>query len=211
MTPVSVLLVNCHYLTSQGIASLLTTLPEFHLLYELDDYSSLESETEKSKPDLIILAISDKENNLMKVLTRIKKKSKSNFLIISDSQKKSSIQSLLDLGIQGIITQNCKKEEIKDALYSVQNNSRFFCSKILDIVLSDKQIEEHPINSSLSTREYEVLCHIVKGQTTQKISEELSLSIHTVNSHRKNILNKLQIKTPAELIVYALKSGLVSL
>ena len=63
--------------------------------------------------------------------------------------------------------------------------------------------------TNLTPREYEVLELITRGKTTAQIAEELHLSVHTINSHRKNILRKLNMNSPAELIVYALESGIV--
>ncbi len=63
--------------------------------------------------------------------------------------------------------------------------------------------------TNLSPREFEVLELITKSMTTAQIADELHLSVHTINSHRKNILKKLNLNSPAELIVYALETGLV--
>ena len=64
-------------------------------------------------------------------------------------------------------------------------------------------------NSVLSQREQQVLAHIVKGKSTQEIASILSISVHTVSSHRKNILRKLNLKSPVQLIAYALEHSLV--
>jgi len=91
----------------------------------------------------------------------------------------------------------------------VAQGNRFFCNNILDLVVENPDNEEDCEPTNLSPREYEVLEWITKGKTTAQIAEELHLSVHTINSHRKNILRKLNMRSPAELIVYAIESGLV--
>jgi DNA-binding NarL/FixJ family response regulator len=76
----------------------------------------------------------------------------------------------------------------------------------------EKRAEEVNANcepTDLSPREYEVLQLITKGQKTVDIADTLHVSVHTINSHRKSILKKLNMKSPAELIVYAMESGIV--
>ena len=70
-----------------------------------------------------------------------------------------------------------------------------------------KEVDCEP--TDLSPREFEVLQLITKGHKTVQIADELNVSVHTINSHRKNILKKLNLKSPTELIVYAMETGLV--
>ncbi|MEQ9306261.1 MAG: response regulator transcription factor, partial [Marinoscillum sp.] len=136
-----------------------------------------------------------------------------NVLIITNEDKKEHVKPLLDLGIKGIVTKKCSQAEIINAIESVSQNNRFYCNRILDLLIEDdksaKEVDCEP--TDLSPREYEVLQLITKGHKTVQIADELNVSVHTINSHRKNILKKLNLKSPTELIVYAMETGLVKM
>jgi len=121
------------------------------------------------------------------------------------------VRDILKTGVKGMVTKTCSQQEIINSVIAVSQGNRFYCNKILDVVMENNGLEEEEdcTPTDLSTREYEVLQLITKGMTTTKIADELHVSVHTINSHRKNILKKLGLKSPAELIVYALESGMV--
>lgn len=204
----SVLLADFQYLTRQGIASLVKAMPGFELIRMIESSEKLVEQSTKINPDLIVIDISDKDKELIPKLKILKENLKSNFLVISNSQTRDSIQQLLSMGIKGILTKNCSEEEIVSGLRAVAQGNRFFCNNILDLVVESPDNEGNCEPTTLTPREFEVLELITKGMTTAQIAENLHVSVHTINSHRKNILKKLNLKSPAELIVYALESGL---
>lgn len=205
----SVLLADFQYLTRQGIASLIKAMPGFELIKTIDSSEKLIADATESNPHLIVIDISDKDKELIPKLRALKETVQSSFLVISNSQTKDSIQQLLSMGIKGILTKNCSEEEIISGLRAVAQGNRFFCNNILDLVVESPDSDENCEPTTLTPREFEVLELITKGMTTAQIADDLNVSVHTINSHRKNILKKLNLKSPAELIVYALESGLV--
>lgn len=188
---------------------LIDSLGDFFVLKIVKEPGNLESATLELEVDVIVVDISDKDPELIHLLENIKLSTEASFLIISNSQNKGSIQRLLGMGINGIVTKSCSEEEIVNALRTVRKGNRFFCDNILDLVMESQSEEEDCDPTDLPPREYEVLKLITKGNTTNQIAEHLHLSVHTINSHRKNMLRKLKISSPTELIVYALESGLV--
>ncbi|SNS52594.1 two component transcriptional regulator, LuxR family [Ekhidna lutea] len=205
----SVLLADFQYLTRQGIASLIKAMPGFELIKMVDTQNQLIEQAESINPDLIIIDITDKDKELIPKLRLLKDSLSSHFLVISNSQTKDSIQELLTMGIKGILTKNCSEEEIISGLRAVALGNRFFCNNILDLVVEHPSEEDNCEPTTLSPREFEVLELITKGLTTAQIADHLHLSIHTINSHRKNTLKKLNLNSPTELVVYALETGLV--
>lgn len=206
----SVLLADFQFLTRAGIRLLIEGLPDFNIIKQVDDAKELALSINKEKPDIVVLDVSNNDSSLIEELEEIKKKSEPAFLVISNSQNRESVQKLISIGIKGIVTKNCSEEEITNALKAVSQGNRFFCNNVLDLVVKGNNEEDNCEPTNLSPREYEVLKLITKGLRTNQIAENLHLSIHTINSHRKNILKKLNLKSPAELIVYALESGLVN-
>ncbi len=205
----SVLLADFQYLTRQGISSLIKAMPGFDLVKVIESPDRLVELATATNPQLIVIDISDKDRELVPKLRVLKESLSSSFLVISNSQTRDSIQQMLSMGIKGILTKNCSEEEIVSGLRAVAQGNRFFCNNILDLVVDNPEDKDDCEPTNLSPREFEVLELITKSMTTAQIAEELHLSVHTINSHRKNILKKLNLSSPAELIVYALETGLV--
>ena len=104
----------------------------------------------------------------------------------------------------GFLTLHCSANEIENALSSIIDGTRFFCQEIVSLLFDEQKSNEQLKADGLSTREIEVLELIGKGHTSKLIAEKLFVSIHTVNSHRKSLLKKLNMTSPAQLIAYAL-------
>ena len=204
-----VVLADFQFLTRKGIASLINAIPGMHLIKQVDEDGSLEETINEINPQLAVVDVYGREDILLPQIERAKQTSHTSFLVISNSQDKESIQRLLDIGVRGILTKNCSEDEITNGLIAVSKGSRFFCNTVLDMMVQGETDEEDCEPTNLSKREFEVIELITKGKTTQQIADELHLSVHTINSHRKNILRKLNLNSPAELIVYVLESGLV--
>ncbi|MBC6401287.1 MAG: response regulator transcription factor [Ekhidna sp.] len=205
-----VFLADFQFLTRKGMSALIKSIPGFEMSLEIDDVQGLQSEIKKSTPDLIVLDLDGKEKELVPQIEEIKRKEKNtSFLVISNIQSRESIKRLLNAGIKGILTKNCSEEEITNGLIAVSKGRRFFCNTILELVIQGETEEKDCEPTDLSAREFEVLALITKGMTTAAIADQLYLSVHTINSHRKNMLKKLGLSSPTELVVYALESGLI--
>lgn len=191
------------------MVSLINAIPGMELVREVDQANQLESTITESMPDLAVVDIDGEEDELLTQIERIKQNTKTSLLVISNVQNKEFIQQLLASGVKGILTKDCSEEELTNGLITVSKGSRFFCNTVLDIVIQGETEEEDNEPANLSKREFQVLELITKGKTTAQIAIDLHVSIHTINSHRKNILKKLSLSSPAELIVYAIESGLV--
>ncbi|MEQ8338821.1 MAG: response regulator transcription factor [Cyclobacteriaceae bacterium] len=210
MEPISVLISDFQYLTREGLIRMIEADPGLSLLGTVDDAKQLIEETHERHPNVLIMDYQSKDPSHLELMKKVIDTEASRLLIITNENKREHIQSLLDLGIKGIVTKSCSKDEILNAIKSVSKDSRFYCNRVLDTLMD--QEEEKEINCDptvLSQREYEVLKLITKGYKTTEIADELYVSVHTINSHRKNILKKLNLKSPTELIVYAMETGLV--
>lgn len=96
---------------------------------------------------------------------------------------------------------------VREALQAASNHKRFFSQKALETIISQQEEEERP--SILTETEIEIVKAIAQGKTTKVIAEERFSSIHTINTHRKNIFRKLKINTAHEVVKYALRAGLI--
>lgn len=134
-------------------------------------------------------------------------------LIISDTSQSNEVLNILEKGVQGYLTRQCDADEITHAIFAIGKGEKFYCNKVLDIILnkqfSNEEEEESCEPTVLTERESEITALIASGMTNKEIAEKLHLSPHTVHSHRKNITKKLGVKSVSELTVYALKVGLI--
>lgn len=209
MNQIKVILFDFQFLTREGLVHFLGTDPAFELLEVLEHSDDLKHSIVKHQPDIVILDYEEEKEDLNDLLEEIIANEYPQILVITNRDNKSHIRTLLDLGIRGIVTKGCSKMEIVNAIQSISLGNRFFCNRILDQVVTNPQTEDVTCEpADLSPREFEVLKLITKGHRTVDIADQLFVSVHTINSHRKNILKKLNLKSPAELILYAVESGL---
>ena len=212
MSEITVVLADKHDLTSAGIRSFIDEKHDLKLIKSPVTKNSLIQALEDNQPDVLIADYNIDGYLTLGDLEEAKQvSSRTKILIISSDNDQQNINKALESGINGYVTKECSKQEIINAIYATAKGQKFFCNKILNILLEKhtKKEEENCEPTNLSKREDEILKLIAKGNSTQKIADLLHLSHHTVNTHRKNILKKLGVKSPTELIIYAINAGLV--
>ncbi len=210
MKAIKVLILDFQFLTREGLIKLTKSTQNFDLVGVLEDEKQCMNQVTQLQPDVFILGYPEHQLDINETLIEVTKMQASKVLIVTNEVEKGHIQNLLSFGVKGIVTKRCSQTEIIHAIESVAKSNRFFCNSILEIVMAPhEEVPTYCEPADLSKRELEVLELIAKGYRTVDIAEKLFVSVHTINSHRKNILKKLNLKSPAQLIVYALESKLV--
>ena len=209
---VRVLIADSQPLTAAGLVSILEGRPDVTVVDQAPTRERLFELLEEHQPDLLI-ADYDIPGYISKAdLALVKEHSPgTQVLVISSDNDKSSILQVLQSGVPGYLTKVCSREEILMAVNAVARGEKFFCHKILNIIM-EKHFSPEPVNVSptiLTVRETEILTLLASGYSTQKVADELHLSPHTVHTHRKSIIKKLNIKSPTEFVIYALDFGLI--
>ena len=179
------------------------------LTKEASNIESLECNLKQEQPDVLILDYKTIGfSNLSKLKSLIDIYPGLGVLIISDFRDSSEVQLILNTGVNGILLKECDEEEIMEAIEAIANKERFFCGTILEMLQENEEdgFSCSPVN--LSEREIEIIGLITDGLSSKAIADTLFLSIHTVNTHRKNILKKLNVKSSSELVNYAFKIGI---
>ncbi|WP_258099610.1 response regulator transcription factor [Marinoscillum pacificum] len=211
MRKIKVLISDFQFLTREGLIHMVNEKDQFELSGVVEGADEVMKSVLQEHPDVLLMDYEGNDPVLKSLLNQVVQSKATNVLVITNEDKREHIKPLLDMGIKGIVTKQCSQSEILNAIESVSKNTRFYCNRILDVLLENeeefKEVDCEP--TDLSPREYEVLQLITKGHKTVQIADELNVSVHTINSHRKNILKKLNLKSPTELIVYALETGLV--
>jgi len=132
-------------------------------------------------------------------------------MIVTSHHDKKTILRILESGVHGFLFKDCTEQEFVRCVEALLRGERSFCSDVFDILMEARLARpgvEWP--SQLTSREVDIIRLIVKGYSTSVIAGELNLSPHTISTHRKNIIRKLKIKSPVELVAQAYDLGLVS-
>jgi DNA-binding NarL/FixJ family response regulator len=153
--------------------------------------------------------------NIVPKILQLNKKIR--FLAITPEQSAQTLIDALRSGITSYVKKDCDLTEIVDAVTETGKGNNFFCGKILDTIqkanidINDLEFDSFTCEAVvLSERENEIIVLIAEGLTNEQIAEQLFLSKHTVNTHRKNIMAKLGVKNTAGIVMYAVKTNLVS-
>jgi two-component system response regulator NreC len=117
------------------------------------------------------------------------------------------IKKMMDAGAVGYVFKDSSKEELQSAIESIHSGKKYFNQKLFDILLNMESTGKEV--GVLSSREKEILKHIAEEYTNTEIAEKLFLSVRTVDTHRQNLIQKLNVKNTAGLVKYAIKSGLI--
>jgi DNA-binding NarL/FixJ family response regulator len=197
-------------LAEAGLIAFLSDIKEFKIAAHIHSPVNIVESIQQANPDLLITDYNLQGfislDDLQEVVNNI---ANLNVLIISSDDDKNSILKSIQLGIKGYLTRECSKEELLLAVHATSRGDKFFCSKILNIIL-EKRVPDEEDNPILTNREKEILKLLAQGYSTQKIADTFHLSPHTVQTHRKSIIRKLKIKSPTQFVIYALDMGLIT-
>jgi len=138
-------------------------------------------------------------------------------LAVTPDQSAQVLVDALRSGITSYVKKDCSFPEIIEAVNETKNGNMFFCGQILETISeANLDVEDIDIDAFsceavvISKREGEIITFIAEGYTNTQIAEKLFLSAHTINTHRKNIMSKLGVKNTAGIVMYAVKSNLIS-
>ncbi|MEJ5350705.1 MAG: response regulator transcription factor [Melioribacteraceae bacterium] len=197
------------FLFREGFKSILKKKNNFVIQDEITNKKEFWNKLKSFQPDILAIDIDQRDFIHLDDIVRINEVSpETKILVISDNNKKDIVMKVIKNGVLGYLTKECEENEILIALDSLSKGEKFFCNKILNVILESK-IEEPKKEAELTKREIEIIRLIAEKYSNQEIADKLFISIHTVYTHRKNIMKKLKLKSPVELILYAIDSGII--
>lgn len=218
MTPkIRIHLADDHQVLIDGMKTLLQTISNFEIVGFSLDGSTLFEEVTNNRADILILDISMPKKDGIEV---IKEFSKNGFpckvIILSSYDDLKIIKEVMKLGASAYLTKQCAGENIVEAIQAVANGEEYFSNlvreKIFNTATKDnlKLNKQKPtINSLLTERELEIITLIALEYSGKEISEQLFISTNTVETHRKNIIKKLNAKNTISLVKFAIKNNLI--
>ena len=164
-------------------------------------------------PDLILLDINLPDMSGMEIVRRLRLNYPNiKILAISAENSAKTVEEMLNAGINGFISkQKSDARELSEAIYAVMDGLEYFgkdiTSIIYDVYVAKKKTTE--VTSEFTEREKEVILLCSEGLICKEVADRLKMSIHTVNTHKKNIFQKLGINNTMEMVQYALKHGII--
>lgn len=211
MQAISIILADAQYLIRLGLRHLIDRIDDFDIIGEAKNGVDLKHLLLSDSPDVIILDHLQTGNFGEDVIHNIKTASPhTNVLVISSDNNKSSVYRAIESGVNSFLTKQCNEDEIIGAIRATSRGEKFFCSKVLNFILEKSFSKEEECEPTiLSPRECEVVRLVASGKIAKEIAAELNLSTHTVYTHRKNIMKKLQLTSTSDLVKYAISKGLI--
>jgi DNA-binding NarL/FixJ family response regulator len=209
---VSIVVADAQILVRRGLRSLLEGHENFRIVAEAATEQELEQALLLHPPQVVILDYNQPNFFTSQSLQLIKTTAPgARVLVISADSNKQNIYQVLESGVHSFLTKTCGEEEVIDAVKATAKGEKFFCSRVLDYILerSFPRLDENCARTPLTTREIEIVKLVAKGLIAKEIADALNLSTHTVYTHRKNIMKKLQLSSASELVLYAVHHGIL--
>jgi len=214
----NLLLVDDHSLIRAGVRALVLDIPGYAVIGEANDGSQLLEMVERLNPDIVLLDISMRETGGLEALQRLRRvRPHSKVLILSMHTDPALIMQALESGAHGYLLKDTTATELEHALEALRNNERYLSPAIAHTVINQaltrnqKQQPEVADSHNLTARQLEILRLIVRGKSTREIANGLGLSIKTVETHRSQIMKRLQIYDVAGLVLFAVREQIISL
>jgi len=201
------LLVDDHALVRRGFRRMLEDEPTFQVVGEASDGLEAVESAEQLEPDVIVMDCALPQINGIEASRRIlAKRPETAILMLSMHSEDTLIRQALDAGAKGYVLKNAMDLDLVSAIKKVAEGKT-----VLDPQITRSGTLKGERDTGLTPRELEILQHIVAGKSNKEIANELNLSVNTVSVHRANIMDALGIHKTAELVVYAIRNGLVNL
>lgn len=213
----NLLLVDDHSLIRAGVRALVLDIPGYAVIGEANDGSQLLEMVEQLCPDIVLLDISMKQTGGLEALQRLKQmRPQSKVLILSMHTDPALIMQALESGAYGYLLKDTTATELEHALEALRNNERYLSPAIAHTVINqaltrNQKQPEIADSHNLTARQLEILRLIVRGKSTREIANGLGLSIKTVETHRSQIMKRLQIYDVAGLVLFAVREQIISL
>ncbi|MBZ0273305.1 response regulator transcription factor [bacterium] len=216
MNNIRILLVDDHKIVREGYRTLLANERGMEVVGEADDGRAAIAACRKLTPDVVVMDITMPNLNGVEATRLIlEEMPKVRVVILSMHGDKRFVTSALKSGATGFLMKDCAFEELADAIRTAARGQTYLSPKVTGIVVDDyvrRVTNPAPVEGPrISPREREVLQLVAEGKPTREIAEVLHLSVKTVETHRQQIMLKLDLHSVAELTKYAIREGITTL
>ncbi|HEX5230496.1 MAG TPA: response regulator transcription factor [Bryobacteraceae bacterium] len=216
MKKIRILLADDHTVMRRGLRLLLENQPEFEVVAEAADGHQAVERAEATQPDVIVLDVAMPNLSGIEAAQRIHAASpEAGIVILSMHSDESYVLRALRAGAKGYLLKDSAEGDLIDAIKSVHEGRTFFSGEITRMLMDDyvREIRSRGVEDSydlLTSREREILQLLAEMKSNKDIAQRLNLSLYTVETHRRNLQEKLNLHSLAELILYAVRKGVIS-
>jgi DNA-binding NarL/FixJ family response regulator len=211
---IKLFLVDDHQVLRQALAEALSHRQEFSVVAEAADGAELLARLSEAAPDVILLDLAMPRFDGLSTIEELKRRGVDvPVLVLSADESERSIRSAINAGARGFLPKQSDMREVEFAIHSVLEGKTYLSPAVTEQIMGSHGQQPDGcarLVASLSSREHEVFMLLVNGCRNREISEQLKISPRTVDTHRSNILKKLEVKSNAELVKVAIAAGELS-
>jgi len=216
MKTIRILLADDHTIVRKGLRLLLESQAEFEVIADAADGREAVALAERHAPDVVVMDVAMPGLNGIEAARQIAAKLPETAVVfLSMHSDESYVLRSLKAGARAYLLKDSAEYDLINAVKAVSEGKAFFSPAISKMLVEDymRQMQERDVEDSydlLTTREREVLQLLAEGKNNKEVAGLLNLSLYTVETHRSNIFQKLNLHSGAELILYAIRKGVIS-
>ncbi|MBE9519909.1 MAG: response regulator transcription factor [Proteobacteria bacterium] len=212
---IRVLIADDHTIMRAGLRSLLEKEDQIEVVAEAENGRRAVQLAVEHKPDVVVMDVSMPDLNGIEATSQVLESlPDAKVIALSMHTDKRFVMGMLRAGASGYLLKDCASQELASAIISVASNKKYLSPDIAGVVIEDSlyggQQQGETVSSMISAREREVLQLIAEGWSTKQIAAHLYVSVKTIETHRRQIMKKLDLHNIADLTKYAIREGLTS-
>ena len=215
MTPIRILLADDHNLFRQGLRRILEEQPGFEIIDDVSSGLEAIESAKRHQPDIAIVDIAMKELNGIETTSQLLKQSpQTAVLILSMYSDERYVNRAVRAGARGYLLKDTVEEDLIEAIRQIHGGQPFFSPSVAKLFQEahSRDLQANKIDDRyelLTERERQLYHLLAEGQSNKEIAARLSLSLHTVETHRTRIMEKLGVHSIAELVLSAVRRGII--
>ena len=213
--PFRILVADDHEVVRKGLCTLLRSQPEWEVCGEASDGREAVAKVAASNPDVVILDIGMPNLNGLEATRQILKANpQTKVLILTLHDSDQVVQGVLEAGARGFLLKTDAVRDLIVAVEALRQNRSYFTPKVATMMLDGLRgetgsVPEPPVHNRLTPREREIVQLLAEGKSSKEVAVVLGLSVKTAETHRSNIMRKLDLHSVSDLVLYAVRNNIV--